>query len=185
MPSLQDRMIGAMRVQASTFEEVEHDAAATSQAAVVVLIAAVAAAIGGISWAYFRPVAIVLAIVLALIGWAISAAVLWLVGTRLFPGPKTEADFGQLLRVSGFAQAPGVFSVLGLIPIIGLLIRFLVSIWTLVALIVGVRQALDYEDTLKAVIVCVVAWVIELVVVLGATMLGVGGAAVGAGLMGR
>jgi hypothetical protein len=185
MATLQDRIVGAMRLQASTFEEVEHDATATSQAATVVLLAAIASAIGSIGFFYFGIVRFVMTIVMSLIGWAIGAAVIWIVGTRLFPGRNTEADYGQILRVAGFAQAPGLFSILGIIPILGYLIRFVVWIWTLVALIVGVRQALDYDDTLKAVIVCVVAWAIELAVIFGAALFGLGAAAVGGGLMGR
>ena len=39
-----------------------------------------------------------------LIGWVIGAALVLFVGTRLIPGRNTEADFGQVARVLGFAQ---------------------------------------------------------------------------------
>ena len=54
----------------------------------------------------------------------------------------------------------------------------MVWVWTLVALVIGVRQALDYDDTLKAVIVCVIAWVVMLVVMMMVAVLGVGAAMV-------
>ena len=79
------------------------------------------------------------------------------------PGKNTEADYQQVLRVIGFAQAPGLFDVLGIIPILGWLVRSWSVVWTLVALVIAVRQALDYDDTLKAVIVCVIAWVVMFV----------------------
>jgi Yip1 domain len=184
MASIQDRVIGALRLQVSTFEEVEHDATATSQAAIVVLVAAISGAIGASRGVYFGAVAIVMSVVFSLIGWAVGAAVIWLVGTRVFPGKNTEADYGQLLRCVGFAQAPGLFGILGIIPILGLLIRVVLGIWSLIAGVIAVRQALDYDDTLKAVIVVVVAWVIMFLITMLVGVLGLGAAAVGGGMIG-
>ena len=175
MASFQDRVIGAMRLQAATFEDVEHDPTAVSQSAILVLAVAVAGVIGASAWGFY-PGAAVASIVFALIGWAVSSAVVWLIGTRLMPGKNTEADFAQVLRVVGFAQAPGLFTVLGIIPILGWLVRFVVWIWTLVALVIAVRQALDYDDTLKAVIVCVIAWVVMFMATLMVGFLGFGAA---------
>jgi hypothetical protein len=185
MASFQERVVGAMRLQVSTFEEVEHDATATSQAAIVVLAAAVSGALASLRYGFFGPVAIAMSVVFSLIGWAVGAAVIWLVGTRVFPGKNTEADYGQLLRCVGFAQAPGLFGILGIIPILGLLIRLVLAIWSLVAGVIAVRQALDYDDTLKAVVVVVVAWVIMFCITLMVGFLGFGAAVVGGGLLGR
>jgi hypothetical protein len=178
MASFQDRVIGAMRVQASTFEEIERDPSAVSQSALLVLGVAVAGAISSWGWGVHVG-ATVAGIIFSFIGWAVSAAVVWLVGTRLMPGKNTEADYQQVLRVVGFAQAPGLFLVLGFIPILGWLVRFVVWVWTLIALVVAVRQVLDYDDTLKAVIVCVVAWVIMLIAMAMVGFLGFGAAMAG------
>jgi hypothetical protein len=181
MASFQDRVVGAMRLQAATFEDIEHDPSAVSQSVMVVLAVAIAGVIGASGFGLY-PGAAVASIVFALIGWAISSAVVWLIGTRLMPGKNTEADFPQVLRVVGFAQAPGLFSILGIIPILGYLIRFAVWIWTLVALVIAVRQALDYDDTLKAVIVCVIAWVVMFVATLMVGIMGFGAAMVGSAM---
>lgn len=181
MASFQDRVVGAMRLQPATFEEIEHDPTAVSQSAIVVLAVALAGVIGSLRYGFFAGTATAM-IVFALIGWAVSSAVVWLIGTRLMPGKNTEADFQQVLRVVGFAQAPGLLSILGIIPILGVLIRFVVWIWTLVALVIAVRQALDYDDTLKAVIVCVIAWVVMFVATLMVGFLGFGAAMMGGAL---
>ena len=181
MASFQDRVVGALRLQAATFEDVEHDPTAVSQAAIVVLAVGVAGVIGSMAYGLHAGSAIVV-ILFGLIGWAVSSAVVWLVGTRLLPGKNTEADYGQLLRVVGFAQAPGLFTVLGIIPILGWLVRIVIWVWTLVALVIAVRQALDYDDTVKAVIVCVIAWVIMLVAWAMVGILGFGAAMAGGAL---
>jgi Yip1 domain len=182
MASFQDRVMGAIRLQASTFEEIERDPTAVSQAALVVLGASLAGVIGTIRYGFFGGVALA-SVVFAFIGWIVSSAVVWLVGTRLLPGKNTEADFQQVLRVVGFAQAPGLFVVLGILPFLGWLVRFVVWIWTLVALVIAVRQVLDYDDTLKAVLVCVVAWIIMITATLIVGFLGFGAAMVGGGMM--
>ena len=50
MASFQERVIGAMRLQPSTFEEVEHDATATPQAAIVVAAVGLA---NGLAWVWY------------------------------------------------------------------------------------------------------------------------------------
>ena len=181
MASFQNRVIGAIRLQASTFEEVEHDRAATLQAAMVVVAVALA---GSVVWfVYGGIIGLVRAVAFALIGWVIGAAVLLVVGTKLLPGKNTEADMGQMLRTLGFAQSAGLFGILGIIPFLGFLIQFVVWIWILVAMVIAVRQALDYDDTMKAVVVCLVAWALMFVVTLVANMFGLGAAGIAGGMM--
>jgi hypothetical protein len=182
MASFQDRVVGAIRLQAATFEDIERDPSAVSQAAIVVVAATIAGSIGALRYGLFLGTTVA-SIVFGLIGWAVGAAVVWLVGTRLMPGKNTEADFQQVLRVIGFAQAPGLFNVLGIIPFLGWLVRVAVWIWTLAALVIAVRQALDYDDTLKAVLVCIIAWVIMFIALAMVGFLGFGAAMVGSGMM--
>ena len=171
MASFQDRVIGVMRLQAAAFEEVEHDTNATSQAAIVVLVVTIASALLVIDLGLRLFLG---TIVTGLVRWVVGAFVVWVIGTRLLPGPKTEGDFTQLMRTIGFAHAPGIFGVLAIIPLIGWLVALAASIWALSAAVIGVRQALDYDDTLRAVIVCVLAWVAMIMVMMLASLLGLG-----------
>lgn len=174
MASFQNRVIGALTLQASTFEEVENDASATSQAAIVVVAAAVSGALASVLWGSVTFG--VLQVVGGLVAWAIGSFVILLVGTKIMPGKNTNADYGQMLRVLGFAQAPNLGAVIAVIPLLGWLIAFLLSLWALVASVVGVKAALDYDDTIKAVIVCIIAWVIMFLVMMMFAMMA-GGAA--------
>jgi hypothetical protein len=172
MASFQERVIGAMRLQASTFEEVEHDATATTQAAIVVAAVGLA---NGLAWVWYGGISGILTNpIIQLLGWAISSFVLLIVGTKLFPGKNTDADMGQMLRTLGFSQSAGLFGVLGIVPVVGWLVVPVVWIWMIVASVVAVRQALDYDDTIKAVIVCLVAWVIMFIVTMVAGLMGIG-----------
>jgi hypothetical protein len=167
-----ERMIGAAMLDVATYEEVEADVGATSQAAAVVGIVAVASAIGAL---HGGTGAIVAAVIGAFLSWLMWAGVTYLVGTRAFNGTAT---WGELLRTLGFAQAPGVLAVLGIVPILGGVVRFVVAIWLLVTGVIAIRQALDF-DTGKAILTAVIAWVVMIVVgivlgLFGAAVMGMG-----------
>ena len=162
MASLTERMLGAAKLNAATYEEVEADTTATPQAMLVVVLASVA---GGVSAIRVMGVGGLLMVSLAsLLGWYVWAFITYFVGTRFLPGAKTQADVGQLLRTIGFSASPGLIRVLGIIPGLGVLIDVIASLWMLVAMVVAVRQALDYESTGRAVAVCLIGLLFNLVV---------------------
>ncbi|MDN5753035.1 MAG: YIP1 family protein, partial [Nitrosospira sp.] len=100
----------------------------------------------------------------ALIGWIIWAVLAWDIGTKLLPEPQTDADVGQTLRTLGFAASPGLLRILGFIPLLGWIIVIIANIWMLVAMVVAVRQALDYKSTGRAVGVCAIGFIVEIII---------------------
>lgn len=177
--SLVNRMIRAAKLDVSLYEEVEADESAMGQAMTVVVLSSLAAGLGGLGGGIMGIIAMIVA---SLVGWFIWAFLTYIIGTKLLPEEKTEADLGQLLRTIGFASSPGLLRVFGFIPILGGLISFAAGIWMLVAMVIAVRQALDYESTPRAIGVCVIGWVIQMVIFVGIgvvlTVMAVGGAAV-------
>jgi hypothetical protein len=161
-----ERMIGAAKLDPQVYEEIEADRAATPQALAVVVLAAVAGGIGlgeGLR-------GLVLGTVGGLVGWALWAWLIYFIGTRWLPEPDTHADTGELLRTIGFATAPGILRVVGLVPVVGPIVFLVTQIWMLVAVVIAVRQALDYRSTFRAVGVCLIGWLVQvalLVVVFG------------------
>ena len=153
-----ERMIGAAMLDASVYEEVEADRNATGQAAAVVGIVAACGAIGSYSHGGHTMIG---AVVSAFIGWLLWSALTYFIGTKLFGG---TADMGEMLRTLGFAQSPGILAILGIIPILGLLVVFVVGIWQLVTAVVAIRQALDF-DTGKAIATAVISFIIVWVVI--------------------
>jgi hypothetical protein len=173
MASIQDRMIRAAKLDAELYEEVEADPEAMGQATLVVVLAAVAAGVG--NFTAFGVTGIVVGTIGALVAWYIWALLTYVIGTKLLPEPGTQADLGELLRTIGFASAPGLIRVLGVVPGIGYLVFLVAGLWMLVAMVVAVRQALDYKSTGRAIGVCVIGWLVQIVVlVVVGTMLGTG-----------
>ena len=150
-------MIGAAKLRPETFEEVEADTSATQQAMTVVVIVAIATGIGTLGTGGLF--GLLVGIIIGLAGWALWAWITFFVGTTLLRTPETDADWGQLARVLGFAQSPGVFKVVGFIPVLGPLVFFIAAIWQFAAMIVAIRQALDYTSIWRAVGVALIGFV--------------------------
>jgi len=159
-----DRMVRAAKLDVNLYEEVEADKGAMGQAMAVVVISSVAAGLGSIVQGGIG--GILMGTISALIGWYVWAYLTYLIGTKLLPEPQTQADHGELLRTIGFSSSPGVIRVLGIIPGLFWIASFVASIWMLVAMVIAVRQALDYTGTLRAVGVCVIGWVIQAVLIM-------------------
>jgi len=164
MASLQDRMMRAAKLDANLYEEVEADQSAMGQAITVVVIASVAAGIGQIG--HTGVSGIIGGTIAALIGWFIWALVTYLVGTKMLPEAQTSADLGELLRTIGFASSPGIIRVLGIIPGLYWLTALVGGVWMLVAMVIAVRQALDYNGTGRAIAVCVIGWLLQTLVMI-------------------
>lgn len=163
MASLAERMVGAMKADVKTFQEIEADPGALSQAVTVIVIAGVASLVGNIFRAGIT--AGIIGLITSLIGYALWTVAIVLIGTKVMPEPTTKADFAEGFRVIGFTASPGVFNVLAIVPFIGPLIQFIVAIWMLVIAVVAVREVLDYSNTGRAIIVCLIALVLYMVVI--------------------
>ena len=162
MRSFSQRFTGALLLKSDVYEEVEADHGALGQALVVILIANVAAGLGlGLRMGLGGFIALTFA---SLATWFVWAVVTWFIGTKVLPTSETSSDIAELMRTTGFAAAPGVFRILGFIPILGYPIVFAVHVWMLVAMVVAVRQALDYTSTWRAVAVCVTGWFVYVLV---------------------
>ena len=159
MTRLKDRMIRAARLDVDLYEEVEADQGALRQAMLVVILSSVAAGIGSFGQGGLGGVLI--GTIVAIVGWYTWAYLTYFIGTRLLPEPQTKADHGELLRTIGFSSSPGLIRVLGIIPWLTQIVFFVASIWMLVAMVIAVRQALDYESTWRAVGVCVIGWIVQ------------------------
>ena len=158
-----NRIIRACKLDVSLYEEVEADKSATLQAALVVVLSSLAAGIGAISLGASN---FIMAPILSLISWYIWAYLIYFIGTKLFPEPNTKADHGQLLRTIGFSSAPGLIRIFGFTPDLMSITFIGAGLWMLVAMVIAVRQALDYESTWRAIGVVVIGFLVQAIVLI-------------------
>lgn len=168
--SFGERLFGALKLDATVYEEVEHDTSAIGQAAVVVLLASLAQ--GAAAFQEAGGGGALASVVGSFLGWAIGAGIVWIIGVKIM---HCTSDYGELLRTLGFATVPGILGVLGLLPlgsaqwVLGLVI-FVLSV---IAAVIAVRQALDVS-TGRAVVVCIIANLVPVVLILILTLILVG-----------
>jgi hypothetical protein len=166
--SFLQRLVGAAALDSAIYEEVEADPTATAQAMAVVVLSSIAMGIGASGLGGGLNVIALFGIV-ALLTWAAWALLMFEVGARLLPGRQTRSSPYELLRTIGFAATPGFLAVLGAIPGVTIAAIAVAWAWMTAAMVVAVRQALDYEHTSRAIAVCVLGLVLALAltVVLG------------------
>lgn len=151
------RVRGILTLDVRAYEEVEADRAALGQALLVVVLGSVSAGMGAAAVA--GAVGAIQAAGLALGAWLVWAVLVYVIGVHLLPEPQTRSDVGEIARVIGFAAAPNLFAAFAFLPGIGPLVQIALAVWLMMTMIVGVRQALEYRSTARAVTVVLIGWV--------------------------
>jgi hypothetical protein len=166
--NFQDRVVGALKGQASTFAEVKADPAALSQSALIVLVSGIARAIGLVMspFVVFGVMMAAGAAITSVVGWAIGCVVLWAVGTKVIPGRNTQVDIVTVMRTTGFAFVPLIAMVLAYLPVFGGLIGLAAGLWSLYLMVLATRVVFDYPDWVKAAVVLIIAAVIVSVAII-------------------
>ncbi|MBT3354661.1 MAG: hypothetical protein HN402_07060 [Candidatus Scalindua sp.] len=159
-----NRIIRAARLDVHLYEEVEADKSAMRQAMLVVILSGIAAGIGSISRGGALGVA--MGTIMGLVGWYIWAFIIYFIGTKFLPESQTKSNVGELLRTIGFASAPGLIRVFGIFPGVEKLVFPVATVWMLVAMVIAVKQALDYKGMVRAVIVCLIGLFVQIAILL-------------------
>ena len=159
-----DRIVRAAKLDVNIYEEVEANKGALGQAMGVVVLSSIAAGVGSIGQVGVK--GIFIGTITALIAWYVWAYITYFIGVKILPEPQTKADHCELLRTIGFSSSPGLIRIFAIIPGLAGILFLVTSIWMLVAMVIAVRQALDYQSTLRAVAVCIIGWVIKAIILM-------------------
>jgi len=152
-----EKLKKAIFLDVTFYEEVEKDKKFNDQALMTVVFVSV---VQGLMIAGFAPIALVQGILGSLVRFLIWAFFIAFVGTRILPEPETESNTGELIRTLGFAYAPGILVIFKIFPVINIFVDPMVVILQLAAMTIAVRQALDFNSTVRAVGVCIVAFIL-------------------------
>ena len=154
-----NRFLRACKLDVDLYQELIEIPKLLNSSLIVVFIYSMASAYG--TFGRTGVAGINIGMITTLFGWYVWAFSTYFVGVRFFPEDQTEPDRRAVMRVLGFACAPGVLRALGFIPNLGLVILLIASIWMLAAATVGVKQALNYTSTPRALGVVIIGWVIS------------------------
>ncbi len=177
-----DRIMRAIRLDWTVFREIAEDPNAMTEAAIIVTVVTFLSAVGTFIGALIGELGMGTALLGFFSGWLISgiligwigwAVLTYFVGTLLFQG---KTDIPEMMRVLGYANAPNLLGIFGFIPCVGWLISLAGAILALIAGVIAVREAMEF-DTTKAIVTVVIAWVIAFVISLAI------GSLIGAGMV--
>lgn len=171
-----DRIVRAIRLDASLYREVADDEQYTNEAFIIVLIVALFRAVGaaiGAAMGDGQPVVMFFSNLFStiLLGWLLWAVVAYFVGTAL----EGKSSIMEMARTLGYANAPGLLGVFAFIPCVGWLVALAGVLLSLVAGVIAIRESMEF-DTTKAVVTAILGFIIFVVVniVVGVVMTGVG-----------
>ena len=156
-----NRFFGAAMLDVKLYQEVAAEPRFLNQAWITVLIYAMLA-----SWGSFGRAGAVgsnIGLITAVIGWYVWAFSTYYCAIKWFRKTPTEIERGDrktVIRVMGFACAPGTIRLLGLLPGLGILTIVVSSVWMIAAATVAVKVALDFESTARAAGACIIGWII-------------------------
>ena len=153
-----NRVFRSIKIDPDVYDEVQKDKTATLSAAFVVVISSLAA---GIAAKQLGASSFIFAPILSLLSWFVWAYIVYFVGVKLFPDPKTKTTHAALLRAIGFSSAPGVIRALGVTPDLMTVMFVGSAFWMLACMVVAVRQTLNYKSLWKALGIVIVAWFIQ------------------------
>ena len=102
MSSLQSRIIRAIKLDPTLYQEVKKDNDALPQAMLIIVAVSIATSI---CLGFFRAYGLshlVVGLFVALIVWYVRTGIVFLTGFYLLPGPEGGVKYKELLRVVGF-----------------------------------------------------------------------------------
>ncbi len=145
---LAERLQGVIRFDPATYREIQNDLHAIPQSIAVVVATSLLAGLGRNT----LPL-VFLWTSLAMLQWLIVTALIWAVGRLAVEG---GADYGRLLRSTGFAYAWFALLVGASLPLVGPLFAWAGVVLSFASLVIATREALA-TDSARAFAICVIA----------------------------
>jgi hypothetical protein len=165
------RFVGVLVLDAGAFEDIEADRRAGMQSVLVVVAVCLAGGFGALGLGTVGLNGVVAGAVMMLGAWLVWVGIIATVGTVTLPEPQTRTNVRELLRVLGYAAAPGVFLAFAAMRSAAPIIAVIVAAWMIAAAVIGVRQALDYKHIGRAIAVCTIAWLLSFGMIVGAALI--------------
>jgi hypothetical protein len=151
----------ALALTASFYEDARNTSRNRRLALTIVLLAAVSHTLGSAVILLINRATLPLLLLALLVngfsvvaGYYVWTFTIWKIGQWMKP---IDPTYRELLIPIGFAYAPQVLNFLTLIPLLGRPIELILAIWSLLAVVVAVRQGLDIS-TRRAALICLVGF---------------------------
>lgn len=152
----------ALALDANFYDDAHYNPNSQRLALLIVLLAAVSHTLGSLVILLINRASLPLLLgrlflngLSVVAGYYLWTFAIWKIGQWLKPIDPTYRD---LLSPIGFAYAPQVLNFLTLIPLLGRPIELILAAWSLLAVVVAIREGLDIS-TRRAIMISLLSWV--------------------------
>jgi Yip1 domain len=173
------RIIGAFLFRKGVYAEVEKDTEFTSTAWILVVVVSFLSQLGKFAGHGFGGlgkwlISAFVGTIFAVIGFALGAWVISLVGKALF---KAQTSFDEMVRTLGLAYVWNLVGLIGIVAVISSAlacvlapIAIISALLALVAWLIAAKEALDL-DWGRTVVTVIVGWIVTFLITMAATWL--------------
>lgn len=152
-----NRTIRVVQLDTSVYLEIKEDPSALGSAVVLLILSSIATGVGSVE-GYVEKIP--MAILTACAAWVIWVLFIYLLGARLFPQANTQTNLSAVIRVIGFASAPGILKLLAFFPAFSGITLFGATIWLLAATTVAAQAVLHYPNLKRAFAISFFGWIL-------------------------
>lgn len=155
------RLYRAGKLDEEFYEELVVDSDYLIQSASIIILYSLASGIG--NYTTRGMTGFILGTIIALISWLLYAYISFFIANQLLEIKETRVDIGELLRITGFASAPGLLRIFGLVPILFNIVFLISTIWMLLTMITAIKQAYEL-DLLRAAGASLAGWILQAII---------------------
>lgn len=146
------RIFRAATLDQKVYSEIFADYRATGQSLIVVLSVAIATGLGALDEEGLSGVRLLPAgIFLATLSWIVGGALAYTLGKFLLSRPSDGVTFTSVARSIGYAQAPGIFRIFGVLPGLGPAVLITTLAWQFLTTVIAIKQSFGFSSHWKAV----------------------------------
>lgn len=136
--SIVRNIVGVLKLDSSAYVRIAGDSSATAQAKTVVVAVAIIAGLTGYTVSLTD---MALSILASLAIWLVLASLTHFICNAFATTTNVDRSFSRIMRLTGFAQAPGLFSIATLIPLVGGLFGLALAFWSLLTWFNAIKVA--------------------------------------------
>jgi len=165
--TLGTRIVGIASFNRNYYEDIDGDEFADYQAQQVVLIAAISVLVGIVAAA--GPEIAFIAVIIIGVRWWVISSMIARKGVELFPQRREEFSRKRAMRLVGYSNGPLFFAMFSAIPDFGIgpIIWVLLNVWSITALIMGIRVMLGDMPVREMTNILAVGGIPQLLILVG------------------
>ncbi|MFC2091823.1 hypothetical protein ACFLTD_03535 [Elusimicrobiota bacterium] len=161
MKNIIRKILCSIRLDDNVFYAEKGESDSLKHSLLIILLSSLLAGIAGLS--HLGAGISIQIMIGALLDWFIWSYIVYLFGMSARFENRNKTGYIAFISVVGIASAPGIIRVVGIIPPLYLISNIVANILMIISMSLAVNIQFSYDDRIKALKVCVIAWVVMVI----------------------